>query len=131
MLLYHIRARLSRKESNMINNNSDIRITTDEIVNALRAKYETAQEMLTPLAEERIPPFDVLPAILSDDYNELLSAVYRFERDIAAINAYGYDVKPLEFDILKRHSDDASDLQNITNQLSDWLYAFSAGDADE
>lgn len=115
----------------MIYKNSDIRITTDEIVNALRAKYETTQEMLTPLAEERIPPFDVLPAILSDDYNELLSAVYRFERDIAAINAYGHDVKPLEFDILKRHSDDENDLQEMTNQLSDWLYVFSAGDVDE
>ena len=131
MLLYHIGTRLSRKENNMIYNNSNIRITTDEIINALRVRYNEAQETMKPFKSENTPPFDVLPAILTDDYNELLSAVYRFERDIAAVNAYEHDIKPLEFDILERHSDDKSDLQDIQDRLSDWLYAFSAGDADE
>ena len=110
---------------------SDSSITTDEFLDAIRTQYETAQKMLTPLAEERIPPFDALHGVLKEDYEALLNAFYRFRRDIAAIDCYGHDIPPLEFEIFKRHSDDDTDLQEITNQVSDWLYAYSVGDENE
>ena len=115
----------------MIHNFFDSSVSITELAEAFRTQHEKAQKTMKPFAEAESSPFDVLPSILERDYHALLQAFYRFQRDIAAVCCYSTNVPPLEFDILKLHSDDDADLQNITNQLTDWIFAFSAGDAHE